>query len=211
MRHQFLPALASDRRGVTLIEFAIVCPVMLLFVFGAFDTAHTLYMQSAVEGIVQKTGRDSSLETGTESAQQAIIDAKVTAQVKALANNATITFSRRFYRTFSLALAARREDYTDTNGNGTCDGPVGLLPGEPYIDANNNGRWDADGADSGQGGAKDKTVYTVTVSYPRLFPINGFIPSLGPNHLIKANTVLQNQPYSDQASYTNTTTVRNCP
>ena len=209
MRRRPIRGLARDTRGATIIEFAIVAPILLLFMFGAFDIAHTLYMQAALEGVVQKTGRDSSLETGTDATRQAAIDAKVRVQVQALASNATITYSRRYYRTFSQAQAAQREDFTDsTTGiykNNTCDG------GETYTDANNNNRWDRDGGDEGQGGAKDKTVYTVTVSYPRIFPLNNFIRTLPANQVLTANTVLQNQPYSDQASYTNTTTVRNCP
>jgi Flp pilus assembly protein TadG len=201
--------LARDERGGTLIEFAIVAPVMCLFLVGAFDIAHSLYMQSALEGIVQKTGRDSGLESGATTTQQAAIDAKVTSQVKLLANNATLTFARRYYRTFSAAAAARREDFADsTSGifkNNTCDN------GEPYTDANNNGVWDADGGDGGQGGAKDKTVYTVQVTYPRLFPLHGFLPGLSGTQVMKANTVLQNQPYADQDSYLTTNTVRNCP
>lgn len=208
MSRRVSKGLASDARGSTLVEFAIVAPVMCLFLMGGFDVAHTLYMQAAVEGIVQKTGRDSALEAGATTAAQALIDAKVTAQVRSLANGATVTFSRRFYRTFSDAAAARREDFTDSASgsyrNSTCDN------GEPYVDANNNGVWDADGGDDGQGGAKDRTVYTVTVSYPRMFPLHGFIRNLSDTQVVRANTVLQNQPYSDQGSYTNTTTVRNC-
>ncbi len=211
MRRAVWRRLARDRKGATLVEFAIVAPVMCLFLVGGFDIAHSLYMQAALEGIVQKTGRDSSLESGTEAAQRAATDEKVRRQVHALAKTATITYTRRYYRTFSKALAALREDFTDTNGNGTCDGPVGVTPGEPYIDANNNGTWDRDGGDAGQGGAKDKTVYTVRVSYQRMLPLNKFIPSLPASQVMTANTVLQNQPYGDQASYTNTTTTRNCP
>lgn len=203
-RRPRITRLARDTRGATLVEFAFVAPVLVLFMMGAFDVGHTLYMESSIEGIVQKTGRDSSLETGTDATKQAATDEKVRVQVLALANNATLAYSRRFYRTFSQALAARYETFSDTDGDRTCD------HGEPYTDANNNGVWDADGGDQGQGGAKDKTVYTVTVTYPRMFPINNFVPGLSRNQVLTASTVLQNQPYSDQASYTNTTTVRNC-
>lgn len=199
-----LRRLARDRKGATLVEFAFVAPVLCLFMVGGFDIAHSLYMQADLEGIMQKTGRDSALETGTETARQAAIDDRVRAQVRALASNATITFTRRYYRTFSKALAAQFEAYTDTNGDGTCNA------GEPYTDANNNSTWDSDGGDGGQGGAKDKTVYTVRVSYPRMLPLHRFIPGLPDTTVLSANTVLQNQPYSDQASYTVTNTVRNC-
>lgn len=204
-----LRTLARDRKGATVIEFALVAPVMCLFLVGGFDIAHTLYMRAAIEGVVQKTGRDSSLESGTEAAQQAAIDERVRGHVHALARDATITYTRRFYRTFSQAQAARREDFTDSNANGTCDGPAGSTPGEPYIDANNNGVWDRDGGNAGQGGAKDKTIYTVTIVYPRILPLHKFIPILPATQRIVVDTVLQNQPYGDQGRYTVTPT-RNC-
>lgn len=200
---RMLRHLRTDERGAALVEFAVVAPVLSLLLVGGFDIAHTLYARSALQGIVQKTARDSGLESSTATATQTAIDAKVTKQVKALANNATITFSRRYYRTFSDAAAAQAEPWTDTNHNSKCDA------GEPYTDENNNSVWDADGGDDGQGGAKDKTVYTVSVSYPHMFPLWKFIGGSNTVNL-SASTVLMNQPYTDQGSYTVTTTVRNC-
>lgn len=195
--------LRLDRRGSTIVEFAIIAPVMGLLLLGAFDTAHSLYMRSVLQGIVQKVARDSALESGTVADQQTALDNKVRASVSAIANNATITFTRRFYRTFSDAAAAAPEAYTDTNHNGTCD------QGEPYQDENNNNAWDRDGGDAGQGTAKDRTVYTVSVSYPRFFPLYKIIGGSNTTR-ISAATVLENQPYGDQGSY-GTAVVRNCP
>ncbi|TPG14245.1 pilus assembly protein [Sphingomonas oligophenolica] len=199
-----IPRIARDTRGATIIEFAIVAPVMAFFMLGAFDTAHTLYMRGVLQGIVQKTARDSGLEASTDVAAQAAIDTKVTKQVKALAGNATIVFSRRFYRTFSDAATARAEVWTqDTNGNGVCDA------GEPFTDTNNNGIRDLDGGDGGQGGAADRTLYSVTVSYPRMFPLYNVI-GVSRTTTIKAATILENQPYTDQGSYA-PPTIGNCP
>lgn len=197
-----LRELRDDERGATVVEFAIIAPVMGLVLLGGFDVGHTLYMRAVLQGVLQKAARDSSLEKGTQQAQLEAIDRKVTAQVSAVANNGTIEIKRRYYRTFSEAAAAKAEDWTDSNGNGTCD------DGEPYTDRNLNNHWDNDGADGGQGGARDSTVYTVTVSYPRFFPIYNFI---GGSHRtrVSAATVLRNQPYADQGSY-GTPKVGNC-
>lgn len=197
--------LAGDRAGATVVEFAMVAPVLGLVLLGAFDIAHSLYARAVLQGIVQKTARDSALESGLGESAQVALDAKVTGQAKAMANNAEVTITRRFYRTFSDAAAARAEIWTDTNGNGTCD------EGEPYDDANRNNVWDADGGDAGQGGAKDATVYTVTVTYPRMFPLYNLIGGSRTTE-ITASTVLRNQPYADQGSYgTGPVPVRNCP
>lgn len=195
-------ALTNDERGSTLLEFAFVAPVLALVLVGGFDIAHTLYMRAVLQGVVQKVARDSALESGSVAAQQAALDSRVGAQVKHLFTNASPTFSRRYYRTFSSAAAALAENWTDTDGDGLCNN------GEPYQDDNNNNIWDRDGGDDGQGGAKDKTVYTVTVNYPRVFPLAGLI-GIDQNVELSATTVLANQPYNDQASY-GAPTARNC-
>lgn len=198
--------IAEDARGATIVEFAMIAPVMGILLLGAFDIAHTLYMRAVLQGVVQKVGRDSSLESGLDTTTQATLDAKVSRQAKALANNATVTITRKWYRTFTDAAAAKFEPFTDTNGNGTCDGPQGSTPGEPYQDTNNNGHWDATGGNSGAGGAKDAMVYTVSVAYPRMFPVYKIIGG-STTTTVTASTVLRNQPYGDQA----VSTVRNCP
>ena len=195
-------ALARDTSGVTVVEFAIIAPVLGLALLGAFDVAHTLYARANLQGVVQKTARDSSLEASTAAEAQNILDNRVRAQVRLMANNAEINITRRYYRTFSEAAEAKPEDWTDTNDDGVCN------EGEPYEDANLNGSWDADGGNWGQGGAKDATLYTVTVSYPRFFPIYNLVGGSNETKLI-ATTVLRNQPYADQSRYA-AAVVRNC-
>jgi len=197
--------LASDRRGATIVEFAIVAPVLGMLLLGAFDIAHTLYMRAALQGVVQKAARDLTLESGLVTAKQNEIDDKVKAQIKQLANNGTVTVTRQYYRSYEHAAASRFEPWTDTNNNGTCDGPQGSTPGEPYEDTNNNGRWDGTGGNLSQGGAKDAVLYTASVTYPRFFPMYNLIGGSRTTK-VSASTILRNQPYGDQA----VSTVRSC-
>ncbi|TKD50697.1 TadE/TadG family type IV pilus assembly protein [Sphingomonas baiyangensis] len=185
----------QDRRGATIVEFGLIAPAFCLMLLGAFDVAHTLYMRGALQGVLQKVARDSTLESGSEAQRMAVLDGRVKSHAKALAHNATIDIKRRYYRTFSQAAAARAETWTDTNGNGTCDN------GEPYEDANHNNGWDKDGGDAGQGGAKDAVVMTVTVEYPAFFPLRGLLGKSAANTKVVATTILRNQPYGDQSSY----------
>lgn len=194
--------LRRDTRGATIVEFAMVAPVMCLILLAGFDIAHSLYARAVLQGIVQKAGRDSALETGAADMTQAAIDERVMGQAKALQNNATVLITRRYYRTFTEVSAQRAEDWTDTNGNGRCDA------GEPYEDANQNATWDSDGGNAGQGGAKDATLYTVTMTYPRMFPAYRYLGGSS-NAVIRAVTVLRNQPYDAQQAYA-APTVRNC-
>lgn len=191
--------LVRQQKGVTIVEFGFVGPVLILMVMGVLDVGHQLYARSVLAGQMQKAGRDSALETGTTNGTT--LDNSVKTAVLKIASNATVTFKRKSYRTFSDASAAQAEDFTDTDGNGTCNG------GEPYEDANNNSNWDADGGNSGQGGAKDVVVYTATVTYPRLFPMAGLI-GLPSTVTLTSSTVLPNQPFSDQDL--SAATARNC-
>ena len=200
-RHHLL-RLRDDTRGAAIVEFAIVAPVMCLVLLAGFDISHTLYTRAVLQGIVQKTARDAGLESGTEQEQSLALDTRVRKQAAALVNNATIDITRRFYRSFTDAAAAKAEPWTDTNKNGRCDN------GEPYQDNNLNSVWDSDGADAGQGGAKDAVVYTVTMKYDHMMPVYNLFGGAKQVKLT-ASTVLRNQPYGDQASY-GTAKVRNC-
>ena len=202
IRRRSLRYFATDHAGVAVVEFAIVSPVLALFLVGAFDIAHTQYMTAVLRGIVQKTGRDSALEDATTTTRQNAIDAAVTQQVRQLYNTATVVFVRKSFATYTQAAAKTPESYTDTNLNGTCDA------GEPYIDANNSTFWESDGGIAGQGGAKDRVIYTVTVTYPALMPLFRYIGG-GATRTVTATTILQNQPYSDQQVAIGTK-VRNC-
>lgn len=200
---RLLRRLRRDARGISVTEFGLIAPVFFMLLMGMLDMGHTLYLQSVLQGAVQKAARDSSLESGAESAKQAAVDAAITGQVHRLVANATVTVSRRYFRDFTTAAEAQAEPFTDNNGNGRCDA------NEPYQDDNNNSVWDADGGNSGQGGAKDSVVYTATVTYPRLFPMAG-LAGLSRDVTIQAMTVLANQPYGEQATY-GTPTMRTCP
>ncbi|MBX9795663.1 TadE/TadG family type IV pilus assembly protein [Sphingomonas sp.] len=194
--------LVDNERGATIVEFGFVAPVFMLALVGIFDVSHSLYLRAVLQGIVQKVGRDSGLETNTTQTARDTLDARVRAQIIPLANNATVDITRRFYRTFTDAANARPEPWTDTNSNGRCDN------GESYTDNNSNSMWDADGSDGGQGGAKDKAVYTVTVTYRPVFPLWRFM-GWSNSTQVSATTILANQPYGDQAVYA-TPRVRQC-
>lgn len=187
MTRRLLPRLRRDRRGTTIIEFAIVAPVMMILLMGISDLAYQVYAQSILNGALQKAGRDSAIQGGAQNT--AAIDAKVTAMVRNIAAKATISFSRKNYDSFSVI---KPEPFTDTNNNGIRNS------GECFTDINGNGSWDADPGVGGQGGANDVAMYTATVTYPHLFPVTGLFgwPS---TQTITASTLLKNQPYASQS------------
>ncbi len=194
---KLLRTLRRDTSGATLVEFALVSPVLLLMLLGMFDMSYNYYVQAQLQGAVQAAARHSSIE-GAEF-RAAAIDANVTKAVRHLVPSASVDFSRKSYTTFSDV--ARPEDFSDVDGDGICGG------GEPFEDGNGNGTWDEDRGLSGTGGARDAVLYVVDIRYPRPFNVGGFINL--PDHVtMQAATVLRNQPYQDQVVASR---VGNCP
>ena len=182
-------SLLRDERGVSIIEFALIAPVLLLMLMGLLDLGFNMYTTEMLQGAIQNAARRSTIEGA--SGNDAQLDGIVTTAVRAVAPSATLTFNRRAYSSFTQA--GRPEDYTDVDKDGTCNN------GEPFEDANGNGAWDLDPGKAGFGGARDAVLYTVTVDYQRPFPITGFIPGQTKNFTLSAATVLRNQPYGQQS------------
>ncbi|MEO9469144.1 TadE/TadG family type IV pilus assembly protein [Parasphingorhabdus sp.] len=189
--------LSQDESGATLIEFAFVAPTFLLMLMGLFDLGYSVYMRSALTGVIQNAARDSALETGP--AALTAIDKSVSDQIISLNSEIDpddendLKFERLSY--FDYNNVSQPESYTDTNGNGSYDS------GECFEDMNANDSWDADIGDDGIGGPNDVVLYTVTVSYDRLFPFWNMIGA-DKRQTLSATTVLKNQPYGDQFSAT---------
>lgn len=194
MTRRAAPALLQDRSGATIVEFAIVGPVMLMLLLGTMEFGLNVYMRAVLEGAMQQAGRNSSLQTAQTG--QTTIDSFVTTRVQAIMPSATVTFERQNYSTFSSV--GRPEDFTDTNGNGVRD------PAECFIDMNANNTWDSDLGRTGIGGANDVVEYTATVSYPSLIPGAATVFKISPTTTIKATTLLRNQPFATQPTWTGT-------
>ena len=190
MKLRALNQIIRDTSGATIIEFALIAPVLMVMLFGLLDLAHSMYTAQMLQGAIQKAARDSTIEGASTAATT--LDGRVSTAVLAIAPGSTLAFSRKSYSNFTSA--SRPENYDDLNSNATCDN------GEAFEDANKNGTWDKDIGTSGFGGARDAVLYTVTVGYKRLFPIAAFIPGQAKTITMTASNVLRNQPYGLSAS-----------
>jgi len=204
--------LATDTQGAALVEFAIIVPVLAMLLLGSIEFGLNVYMRSVLEGAMQQAGRNSGLQSSQSS--QTTIDTFVRDRVQAILPSATVTFTRQNYQAFQTV--GRPEDFTDTNANGAYDSTEcfqdangnGVYDStECFQDANANGVWDADGARTGIGGANDVVEYVATVNYPSIIP-GGSALGLSPTTSISATTMLRNQPFASQPSWT---TVQVCP
>lgn len=186
----FMRRLACNSRGSTMAEFAVVAPVMILTIMGLGDFAYTGFAQSVLDGAVQKAGRDSTLQGGAGAATAT--DAKVTTEIRRINNLAVATTTRKNFSQFGHVDGER---FTDGNSDGV------RQTGECYDDVNSNSQFDAVLGSDGQGGAEDATLYEVTVTYPRVFPLYGLL-GLPNTQTLKAKTLLKNQPFSTQSRWT---------
>lgn len=181
--------LRGDVRGATLVEFAFVAPVMLFLIMGLGDVLFQAYMQAVLSGAVQKAGRDSTLEGATATS----IDNGVISAVKKLLPGAIIPPPiRKNYENFTNVAP---EPFVDGNHNGIRD------PRECFTDINGNGQWDSDPGVNGFGGASAVQLYTVSVTYARIFPVAGLF-GVSKTITLSASTLLKNQPYSGQVTST---------
>jgi Flp pilus assembly protein TadG len=185
------PALRRDRAGISTVEFALLAPVMMVMLMGFFDLAQQAYIRSVLQGAMQQAGRNSTLETGASTTSA--IDDYVKNQVKKVTGpNVTFTPVRKSYADF--ASVGKAENFVDkVPKNNKYDA------GECFEDVNGNGVWDSDLGKSGQGGADDAVLYTMTVSYKHLFPVAKLLGWTA-NQSVTASTVLRNQPYGDQVA-----------
>lgn len=183
-----LHPLDQDERGVAATEFALAAPVFLLMLIGIYDLGHMVYLKSVLQGAVSRAARDAALETADIEASNDAVEAIV----HTVAPQAKVTLDRVSY--YDFADIKRPEAWNDKNSNGLCDG------GETYTDENRNNRWDADVGVSGNGGANDVVLYTVTVDYDPVFK-NPFIPGMNKVRTLQATAVKKNQPFSLQRDY----------
>lgn len=193
---RFIERIGRDTGGAAIVEFALVAPVLLMFVLGIFDLGYNVYTKTLLEGAVQKAARDSTIEAA--ESREATIDARITKVVHDIVPSASLNFERKSYASFSDV--AQPEDFTDSNEDGICN------DNEPFEDANGNGEWDADRGKDGFGGARDAVLYTVNIEYDRAFPLARFI-GVSDRVSTSASTVLRNQPWNLQSVET---TVGNC-
>jgi Flp pilus assembly protein TadG len=186
-----LRRLPGDRRAISTVEFALIFPVLALMLMGFFDLGYQAYVRAVLQGAMQQAGRNATLETGASSATA--IDNYVKDQVRRVAKNAVFSPAPTRLSYSDFASVGKPEKFVDkTPFNNKYD------VGECFEDVNGNGTWDSDLGKSGQGGADDAVLYTVTVQYKRTFPMSKLF-GWSTDQVVKASTVLRNQPFGDQA------------
>jgi Flp pilus assembly protein TadG len=185
-------ALRRDTRGATIVEFALVVPVLSLLLLGTLDLGYRSYVTSIIQGALHEAARMGTVGGISTST----IEAHVQSRLRDFSRNATITTTTRSYSDFS-GVKVPETITQDTAPIGTYN------TGDCFQDANGNGTYDLDRGRSGMGGAEDIVYFEVTMTYPHIVPLGTFM-GWSNNVTITQNTVLRNQPY---AGRNNTVTV----
>lgn len=181
--------ITADRRGITIVEFAIILPAMLTLICGTIEMGHMILARQVLEGAVVDAARKAtaSMETGETQRRQIMVDS-ITRSMSSFATapGQAIDIQTRVYADFSSAYP---ETYTDQNGNGRYDS------GEPYVDRNRNGQWDNATAKTGTlGGPGDVVSYTVRYPKRVLFGFVGRFIGRSTGVLpLAATTVVRNE------------------
>ena len=179
--------LRADERGANIVEFGFVAGPLIMVLLVIINFGYRLYLEVVVEGTINKASRRATIGGVSTTA----IDDYVKSQLVAFSRNATVTITKKSYYDFSHVNKPEKLT-TDLNGNGRLDS------GDCFEDANNNGTLDTDAGTTGLGNSDDIVYYQVSVVFPRLVPLGGFL-GFASTETVTANTVLRNQPYGAQA------------
>lgn len=159
--------------GVSVLSFAIVGPLFLLFMLYTFELGEVFFIKNALEASVREGAR-----FGIVQDPQPGVD-RVTAiqnKVKEIAEDAsagliktdTADFSVSIKSYGSLALIEQPEPFVDANSNGVKDAA------ESFTDVNGNGVYDTDQGAAGPGGDGSAVIYEVTYKFHSVAPLFNF-------------------------------------
>jgi len=183
-RLRTLRALRGDAGGATIVEFALILPVMCGLLVGVTDLGYRSYVSSIVQGSLHEAARMGTVGGGSTDT----IAAHVRTRLRDFSRNATVTVTTRSYTDFT-GVRIPETITQDTV-------PLGQYnPGDCYQDFNGNGQYDLDRGRTGMGGSEDVVFFEVRMVYPRIVPVGSFF-GWSDNVTIDQNTVLRNQPYA---------------
>jgi Flp pilus assembly protein TadG len=98
---------AGDRQGATMLEFAIVAPVLIAMLFGVFNIGYAIYCGAAVRNAIQRSSRVLVMTPATaaatiqSNAQALLVDVPV--------NNLGVTVTTE---TVTTAMQVQRVTWT---------------------------------------------------------------------------------------------------
>lgn len=177
--------LAGDEGGSTAVEFAIVLPLLLLFIIGSIEMAIVLFIGSSMEAAVLDASRYGSTkpEEGVSRDQQVL--QMIDERTYGLLDMGKLSLKTLVYDDFDDI--GKPEPFTDANANQAYD------EGEPFQDINVNGQWDADMGAAGLGEGGSVVVYRISYAWGIVTPFLRRI--LGESITHVSSVAIRNEPF----------------
>lgn len=181
-------SLLRSESGASAIEFALISPVLLLFILGIIEVSLMMLTQNIMESATftaSRLGKTGFVESGM-TREQTIIQA-LNDSASGLLDTSLVTITSLAYNQFGDV--GKPEPFVDANGNGVRDS------GENYTDINANGSYDNDMGAVSSGDAGEVVVYTVTYPWHITTPMISAV--IGHNGIfdLTARTVVKNEPF----------------
>jgi hypothetical protein len=171
--------------GSTAVEFAVLLPLILLFIVGSIETAIVLFIGSTVESAVMEASR-----FGITRPREGVSRAERVLEIVGDKTLGLLDMDRVELDTLvydSFADIGKPEPFDDANGNAARDA------GESYSDVNGNGQWDADMGAAGLGGGGDIVVYRLRYEWGIITPM--LREALGASVTHVSSVALRNEPF----------------
>lgn len=178
----------SSQRGATAVEFAMIAPFYFMLIIGIMETSMVMFAQHVLECAASNASRTGKTGyVGTAQTQAETIKTTVDRLASFLMDSSKITITAKAYK--SMSAIGSGEPFVDANANGKWD------TGENYTDSNSNGKYDSDIGATGYGGSGDVVVYTITYPWPIMTP--AMAPFLGKDGILnlQSRVVVKNEPY----------------
>lgn len=184
---RILARFRRDARGVTMVEFGLIAPVLTLMIMGIVELGLMMAGQAILDNatfVASRTGKTGYTDKDTK--QDKTITATIQKNASAFLDPTKITVTSVAYSDYD---SMQPEPFTDKNNNGVWDS------GEPYTDVNKNGVYDKNSGTSGYGNSGQVVLYTATYDWRLVTPMIGKL--IGKNNVVqlKARVVVKNEPY----------------
>jgi hypothetical protein len=188
-----LRRLMRDPAGVTIVEFALVAPVMFVLLGGLLEFGYVAFARSTLESAILAASRSARVaECPGEAAE--LIEEELVARMAVVVSHdgEPPQLTVRSYGN-EFGNVGNPEPFNDLDASGRFD------PGEPYTDINGNAQWDEDMGKTGDYGSFGEVVeFSASFNVASLLPFvaarinenDGFYP-------ISAETVVRNEPFKE--------------
>jgi len=185
--------LVRDRKGVTVIEFAFVAPVMVLLLTALLEFGYVLFARSTLESSVLAASRSARVaDCPKENAKALEEELQRRMDVVASADGQKAQLQVESYGS-KFGDVGNPEPFDDADGNGIRD------PGESYTDVNGNGSWDNDMGRTGNYGS-----FGEVVRFRATYNVRSLVPSVAERftdgkgyYEIASTTVSRNEPFRE--------------